>query len=70
MSEGLAKVFEAVSGWVEYSHFEQQEEGYITQERVGEWLRYFLWRVDKEPSLLEHTFVDGYTFVRYADNAH
>jgi len=70
MSEGLAKVFESVSGWVEYSHFEQQEEGYITQERTGDALIYFLWRVDKEPVPLEHTFVDGFTFVRYATNAH
>jgi hypothetical protein len=70
MSAGLAKAFEAVSGWVEYSHFEQQEEGYITQERTGDALVYFLWRVDKEPTPLEHTFIDGSTFVRYANNAH
>lgn len=70
MSEELAKAFEAVTVWVEYSHFEQQEEGYITQERMGDGLYYFLWRVDKEPVPLEHAFIDGSTFVRYANNAH
>lgn len=70
MSEGLAKVFEAVSGWLEFSHFEQQEEGYITLERMGDGLHFFLWRVDKEPVPLEHSFIDGFTFVRYATNAH
>lgn len=69
MSNGLAKVFETVSGWVEYGHFEKQEEGYITQERMGDGLYYFLWRVDKEPAPLDHTFIDGTTFVRYANNA-
>ena len=70
MSNGLAKAFEAVTDWVEYGHFEQQEEGYITKERIGEGLRYFIWRVDKDPTPLDHTFIDGTIFVRYATNAH
>lgn len=70
MSEGLAKTFETVSGWMEYSHFEAEEEGYITNERIGDGVSFFLWRVDKEPAKLNAMFMDGYTFVRYANNAH
>lgn len=70
MSEELTKTFENVSGWLEYSHFEAEEEGYITQEKVGDFYSYFLWRVDKEPSRLDHMFMDGKTFIRYSDNAH
>lgn len=70
MSEGLTKAFEKLTGWLEYSHFEQQEEGYITQERVGDALSFFIWRVDKEPAHLDAMYMDGKVFVRYSDNAH
>ena len=65
MSSGLTKVLEGISNWVEYSHFEGQEEGYITQERVGDGLTFFLWRVDKEPVPLDFMYMDGTTFVRF-----
>lgn len=65
MSSGLTKVLEGISNWVEYSHFENREEGYITQERVGEGLTFFLWRVDKEPVPLDFMYMDGTTFVRF-----
>ena len=70
MSEGLAKAFENLTGWLEYSHFEQEEEGYITQERVGEAVAFFIWRVDKDPAKLDAMYMDGKIFVRYSDNAH
>ena len=65
MSSGLTKVLEGISNWVEYNHFESQEEGYITQEKVGDGLTYFLWRVDKEPVPLDFTYIYGITFVRF-----
>ena len=65
MSSGLTKVLEGISNWVEYSHFENQEEGYITQERVGDGLTFFLWRVDKEPVPLDFMYMDETTFVRF-----
>jgi hypothetical protein len=65
MSSGLTKVLEGISNWVEYNHFENQEEGYITQEKVGDGLTYFLWRVDKEPVPLDFTYIDGTVFVRF-----
>lgn len=64
-SNGMTKVLEGISNWKEYSRFENQEEGYITQERVGEGLTFFLWRVDKEPVPLDFTYIDGTTFVRF-----
>ena len=65
MSSGLTKVLEGISNWKEYSHFESQEEGYITQERVGDGLTFFLWRVDKEPVPLDFMYMDETTFVRF-----
>ena len=65
MSSGLTKALEGISNWVEYSHFENQEEGYITQERVGDGLTFFLWRVDKEPVPLDFMYMDETTFVRF-----
>ena len=65
MSSGLTKVLEGISNWKEYSRFESQEEGYITQERVGDGLTFFLWRVDKEPVPLDFMYMDGITFVRF-----
>jgi hypothetical protein len=70
MNEGMAKVFELLSGWREYSHFETHEEGHITHERVGDGSCFFFWGVDKEPVKLDAMFIDGYTFVRYSNNAH
>lgn len=65
LTMSLTRVFEGISNWVEYSHFENREEGYITQERVGEGLTFFLWRVDKEPVPLDFMYMDGTTFVRF-----
>jgi hypothetical protein len=70
MSNGLTRVFEWVSGWRERSEFEHDHEGYITTERVGDANAMFLWRVDKEPARLDHMYLDGYTMVRFTDNAH
>lgn len=70
MSNGLAKVFEAVSGWRKCSDFEQDQEGYVTTERVGDGKCMFLWRVDKEPVRIDHTYMDGDIFVRFRDNNH
>jgi hypothetical protein len=70
MSNELAKTFERVSGWREYSDFERDHEGYITKERVGDATAFFLWRVDKEPVHLDHMYMDGSTFVRFTDNQH
>jgi hypothetical protein len=61
----MTKVFEDVSNWMEYSHFESREEGYITQEKLGDGLTFFLWRVDKEPVPLDFTYIGGITFVRF-----
>jgi len=68
MSEGLARTFERVSGWREYSDFENDHEGYITNERVGEGKDFFFWRVDKEPIHLDHMYMDGKTFVRFTNH--
>ena len=68
MSNQLARVFEWVTGWREYSEFEKDHEGYITTERVGEGAAMFLWRVDKEPVHLDHMYMDGDLFVRFTDN--
>jgi hypothetical protein len=68
MSNGLAKVFEWFSGWREYSQFENDHEGYITTERVGDAASMFLWRVDKEPVHLDHMYMDGATFVRFTNH--
>jgi hypothetical protein len=69
MSEGLARVFERVSGWREYCEFEHDHEGYITKERVGEYgAAFFLWRVDKEPVHLDHMYMDGTLFVRFSED--
>ena len=70
MSEGLARVFEKVTGWREYSEFEHDHEGYITTEKVGEGKAMFLWRVDKEPVHLDHMYMDKKIFVRFTNNAH
>jgi hypothetical protein len=70
MSNELAKTFEMVSGWREYSDFERDHEGYITEERVGDAKAFFLWRVDKEPVHLDHMYMDGNTFIRFTDNQH
>lgn len=70
MSNGLARLFEAVSGWREYSEFERDHEGHITTERVGDANAMFLWRVDKEPAHLDHTYINGLTMVRFTNNAH
>ena len=70
MSNGLTSVFEWVSGWREYSEFEHDHEGYITNERVGDGMAMFLWRVDKDPVHLDHMYLDGRTMVRFTDNAH
>ena len=66
MSNKLTRVFEWVSGWRECSEFENDHEGYITTERVGEAISMFLWRVDKEPSRLDHMHLDGSTLVRFS----
>lgn len=68
MSNQLARVFEWITGWREYSEFEKDHEGYITTERVGEGAAMFLWRVDKEPVHLDHMYMDGDLFVRFTDN--
>ena len=68
MSDGLARVFEWVSGWREYADFERDNEGYITTERVGEGKSFFLWRVDKEPVHLDHMYMDGNLFVRFTNH--
>jgi len=68
MSNEMARAFERVSGWREYSQFERDHEGYITKERVGEAIAFFLWRVDKEPVHLDHMFMDGNTFIRFSEN--
>ena len=68
MSTELARTFERVSGWREYSEFEHDHEGYITKERVGDAAAIFLWRVDKEPVHLDHMYMDGKTFIRFTDN--
>ena len=70
MSNGLTRLFEYVSGWREYSEFERDHEGYITTERCGEGISMFLWRVDKDPARLDHTYIDGRTMVRFNNNAH
>jgi hypothetical protein len=70
MSNGLARLFEAVSGWRERSEFEADHEGYITTERCGDGYAMFLWRVDKDPVHLDHMYLDGRTLVRFSDNAH
>jgi hypothetical protein len=67
MSNEITKVFELVSGWREYSQFEHDHEGYITTERLGEGKAMFLWRVDKEPAHIDHTYLDGKLFVRFSD---
>jgi len=69
MSNALARAFERVTGWREYSEFEHDHEGYITREKVGEFgAAFFLWRVDREPVHLDHMFMDGKTFIRFTDN--
>jgi hypothetical protein len=68
MSNELARTFERISGWREYSEFERDHEGYITQERVGDAIAFFLCRVDREPVHLDHMFMDGKTFIRFTDN--
>ena len=69
MSNQLARVFEWITGWREYSDFEKDQEGYITTERVGEFgSAMFLWRVDKEPVHLDHMYMDGDIFVRFSEN--
>ena len=70
MSNALTRVFEAFSGWREWSEFERDNEGYITTERVGDATAMFLWRVDKEPVHLDHMYLDGRILVRFTDNAH
>jgi hypothetical protein len=70
MSNGLTRVFEWVSGWREWSEFERDQEGYITTERCGKGTAMFLWRVDKDPVHLDHTYLDGRILVRFSDNAH
>lgn len=65
LTMSMTKVLEGISSWVEYYHFENQEEGYITQERVGDGLTFFLWRVDKEPAPLDFAYIAGTTFVRF-----
>lgn len=64
----LTKAFEQVSGWREKSAFETENEGYITTERVGDALSMFLWKVDAEPVHLVHMFLDGVTFVKFAND--
>lgn len=70
MSNELARAFERVTGWREYSQFERDNEGYITKERVGDATAFFLWRVDMEPVHLDHMYMDGTTFIRFTDNQH
>lgn len=70
MNAEQIKTFEKVSGWIEYANFERQEEGYITQERIGDATCYFIWRVDKEPARLDAMYIDGAVYVRYNSNAH
>lgn len=70
MGEQYIKAFERLSGWREYSKFEQDHDGYITTERVGDANEMFLWRHDQEPCHLSHTFLGGKTFVKFSDNTH
>jgi hypothetical protein len=70
MSNTLTRVFEAHSGWREWSEFERDHEGYITTERLGDGYAMFLWRVDKDPVHLDHMYLDGRILVRFTDNAH
>jgi len=68
MNASMTKVFEWLSGWRESSSFEKDQEGYITTERVGDYkASMFLWRVDKEPVRLDHTFLSDKIFVRFSD---
>lgn len=67
MGPELIKNFEKISGWREKSAFEVDQEGYITTERLGDGLSMFLWRVDAEPVHLVHMFLDGITFVKFAN---
>ena len=69
MSAGLIKAFEGVSDWKELSHFQDTHYGYITHEIIKEWGdAYFLWRPDEEPIKLDHMFMGGATFVKFANN--
>ena len=62
MSEVLTKTFEAVSGWREYGHFEQEEEGYITQERVGDALAFLFGGLTKsQPTSTLCTWTERYS---------
>ena len=70
MSNDLARTFERITGWREYSEFERDHDGHITQERVGDAKIFFLWRVDKEPVHLDHMYMDGKIFIRFTDNQH
>jgi hypothetical protein len=70
MNDSIVKVFESITGWREHSNFENDHEGYITTERLGDAVSMFLWRVDKEPRKIDHTFLMGKTFVRFSDNFH
>jgi len=70
MSNTLTRVFEAFSGWRDWSEFERDHEGYITTERLGDGYAMFLWRVDKDPVHLDHMYLDGRILVRFTDNAH
>jgi len=69
MSTGLIKSFEAVTDWTEITHFQETHYGYITRERIqdgGD--AYFLWRPDEEPIKLQHMFMSGVVFVKFANN--
>ena len=69
MSNEFNRLFERVSGWMEYQNFQDANEGYITKEKVGEFgMAFFLWRVDKEPVHLDHMFMDGNVYVRFSEN--
>ena len=70
MSNTLTRVFEAFSGWRDWSEFERDHEGYITTERLGDGYAMFLWRVDKDPVHLDHMYLYGRILVRFTDNAH
>jgi hypothetical protein len=70
MNDSIVRVFESLTGWREYSNFENDHEGYITTERLGDAVSMFLWRVDKEPVRVDHMFLMGKTFVRFNGKAH
>lgn len=65
MSSEFSRLFERVSGWMEYQNFQDKYEGYITKEKLASGgFAMFLWRHEEEPIHLDHMFLGGETYVR------